>query len=608
MSAGSNIKIRRVKKVLIYPLFRHGRALSEIRQRDESRYLQLLHLGFEQTTYFYSESYDVTLTQQKIALLSKRQANDPLWKRADDRFFWNQEVVSDLISAEAHEWIVPFMSAFIESRSECEVEADKFTVLLISRRSKYRQGCRFIKRGIDNEGNCANFVETEQILLFPDGRLNSFVQIRGSIPLKWSSPVLMKYEPVVYIDENQPLSQACASKHLATVMDKYADDQGRCEVVFINLVDNKKDQGKLGTAFREIVDALKPQVRSPLTYVWFDYHHECKLKGKEKNLVKLVAKVDAYFKPIGFFSKLGNGIVTSYQHGVFRTNCMDNLDRTNVVQSILARRSLFMQLGKNRVYQDNLLYSIESPYKPFEKLFRLMWVNNADAISMNYAGTGALKTDVVRKGKRTLNGMYNDGMNSIMRYYINNFKDGTKQDAIDLMLGNFRPDPLSPSPFVPRDHQETLGDNAIKAVVLVMLLFSLLLLLTSVFESQIARFVVAGLAYASSFVASSCQSPVVMSYLDSALHHLPWYHANLKRDYCNSVLALTDSFNLSRNHSPVETHLLLLSRHLWISLVVTAALVMRVLFKVVKKGSKIGERIVAHPQLRPESVTLLPEK
>jgi len=53
-------------------------------------------------------------------------------------------------------------------------------------------GCRFTKRGLDEHGQAANFVETEQILIFPDGKVTSYVQIRGSIPLKWSSPVHMK--------------------------------------------------------------------------------------------------------------------------------------------------------------------------------------------------------------------------------------------------------------------------------------------------------------------------------------------------------------------------------------------------------------------------------
>ena len=196
----TGFNIRKVKKILVIPLFRNGKLLSETKQRDEDRYLQLLHKAFSEHQFFFSTSNDITLTQQRLAKLSMNQPQSPQqWERADHRFFWNHNVIVDLIACEADEWIVPFMSAFIEYRPDCDVEGTKFAILFVSRRSRYRQGCRFTKRGLDENGNAANFVETEQILLFPDGKVTSYVQIRGSIPFQWASPVLMKYDPVVYI-------------------------------------------------------------------------------------------------------------------------------------------------------------------------------------------------------------------------------------------------------------------------------------------------------------------------------------------------------------------------------------------------------------------------
>ncbi|CAM9312069.1 unnamed protein product, partial [Heterosigma akashiwo] len=55
---------------------------------------------------------------------------------------------------------------------------------------------------------------------------------------------------------------------------------------------------------------------------------------------------------------------------------------------------------------------LESPFKTFEKIFKDVWGNNADAISNLYAGTGALKTDFTRTGKRTKKGLLMDGWNS----------------------------------------------------------------------------------------------------------------------------------------------------------------------------------------------------
>lgn len=315
------------------------------------------------------------------------------------------------------------MSAYIEYRPECDVDGTKFSLLFISRRSRYRQGCRFTKRGLDDNGNAANFVETEQMLLFPDGKVSSYVQIRGSIPIQWASPVLMKYDPLVLISANRARNLDLAQKHIADITSHYADNSGSSSVLFINLVDNKKDQGRLGTEFKEVIDALRPRVNHPLVFHWFDFHHECKQKGKWLNLSKLVNMVDDRFRAQRYFCKLANGSVASWQAGVVRTNCMDNLDRTNVVQSLFARRSLIMQLGHLTLLENNS-YILNTPFKSFEKIYKSVWANNADAISVAYAGTGALKVDFTKTGKRTLKGMFNDGVNSCMRYYINNLTDG----------------------------------------------------------------------------------------------------------------------------------------------------------------------------------------
>jgi hypothetical protein len=56
-----------------------------------------------------------------------------------------------------------------------------------------------------------------------------------------------------------------------------------------------------------------------------------------------------------------------------------------------------------------------------------VWADHADTISKSYSGTGALKTDYTRTGKRTKEGYLADGVNSVMRYVKNNFFDGSRQ-------------------------------------------------------------------------------------------------------------------------------------------------------------------------------------
>jgi len=60
-------------------------------------------------------------------------------------------------------------------------------VAIISRLSNERVGTRFNVRGVNDDGNVANFVETEQLIVYEEQE-SSFIQIRGSVPLFWEQP------------------------------------------------------------------------------------------------------------------------------------------------------------------------------------------------------------------------------------------------------------------------------------------------------------------------------------------------------------------------------------------------------------------------------------
>jgi phosphatidylinositol 4-phosphatase len=69
-----------------------------------------------------------------------------------------------------------------------------------------------------------------------------------------------------------------------------------------------------------------------------------------------------------------------------------------------------------------------------KKKFLSLWANNGDAISQQYAGTGALKADYTRTGERNLTGIMKDGMKSANRYY-QRFKDNYRQIAFEVLQG-----------------------------------------------------------------------------------------------------------------------------------------------------------------------------
>ena len=438
-----------------------------------------------------------------------QQAVEPILQRYNENDFDDEEEfqtkqLADLLLQQ----IVPLTSAFVGVQKNITVSDEKssgedisYDQILISRRSRFRAGTRFTVRGADAAGDCANFAETEQICLTTKGNgkdrclrsVASHVQTRGSIPLRWSSPADVKtYRPRINIGAD-PLAQARAVKlHILDQLRHYAvkDDkdttkptrsQGVADNVFVNLVDKHSDQGRLGRAFNEVLKAVidvhtsdpsrkktnrfkkgavskksSPEIGSDsVEHVWYDFHAEVK-NGRWDRLSILLDKIQPSLLSHGYFmarapSEKNEWTIERLQNAVVRTNCMDCLDRTNVVQSIFGRYMLFQQLSneakdlgpesKNEKLWSSLNEAFEGtamtlPWGVGEVAHRLLWADNADAISRLYAGTPALKGDFTRTGKRTKKGALDDGMNSLQRYYLNNFLDADRQEGYDLLVGH----------------------------------------------------------------------------------------------------------------------------------------------------------------------------
>jgi len=214
------------------------------------------------------------------------------------------------------------------------------------------------------------------------------------------------------------------------------------------LKEKSNTQRLLGESFNKIANEVA-RTEQGVRFIWFDFHHECK-GMKYQNISRLLADIQNDIDDLGWFeaSFKKNNIPSisclSQQKGVFRTNCMDCLDRTNVVQSCIARRVLHETLVKAEFTQKNpTLDPFEKFIPELENKFCEMWTHNADTLSFLYTGTGALKTDFTRTGKRTKKGAINDGINSITRYVKNNFFDGYKQNCIDLVLAKVNPSQIA---------------------------------------------------------------------------------------------------------------------------------------------------------------------
>ncbi|KMP07004.1 synaptojanin-2 [Coccidioides immitis RMSCC 2394] len=474
---------------------------------DEDTYLSLLKQFLQNSPIHFSYSLDITNSFQRQ---SHSDPSAPLWKRADDRFFWNRFIQTDLIDfrsglsdgtgirygqlSDVDPYILPVMYGMLRI-TPTKVKSTPFTFALITRRSRHRGGTRYFSRGIDEHGNLSNYNEPEQIIILNDsagglpgfaggsgmqnGQLRSavgkdlhvlsFVQTRGSVPVYWSEINNLFYIPRLLI-RSVDTAISAARQHFSEQIRIYGENY------LVNLVNHKGREEKVKKAYEQLVrtlitassestesdplsseklhtvdSSIRKQEMDRLHYVYFDFHNETKgLKWHRAELL-LNRLTDGlmrgqYFSGVESLGDPSGPLdIRLLQSSVVRTNCMDCLDRTNVVQSMLGRWTATRQLIDAGVLQPG---ESASDDPEFEFMFRNMWADNADVVSKSYSGTGALKTDFTRTGERTKAGILLDGNNSLTRYIRNNFRDGPRQDAFDIFLGTYLPSSSSSNRLV----------------------------------------------------------------------------------------------------------------------------------------------------------------
>ncbi|XP_063691183.1 phosphatidylinositide phosphatase SAC2-like isoform X2 [Bolinopsis microptera] len=383
-------------------------------------------------SFYYSEEGDIshTLTELCKEPLDKTK---PIWQQAKTEYFWNENMLECLISVYnqfpelCNPWIIPVMQGYIEQAeiaptteesmrgvrppSTPSLDGPLDTLTVVSRRSKYRAGTRFKRRGIDEDGCPANYVVTEQILQAGEEQL-SYTIIRGSVPVYWYQP-LTNYRPKPVILRSPEEALEAFQLH----MDRLVATHG--EVVVVNLLDSEGKEAPLGDEFAKVAYMYNNE---RLTYVAFDFNEYC-AGMKFDNVQVLLKELQGITNKFGY-THVVRGEMRECQVGAVRVNCMDSLDRTNVVQGAIAKHTL-----------NNLAEGVGITEDDLSVPGKLLWANNGDAISTQYAGTAALKGDYTRTGERGVAGMMRDGVSSVTRMYINVFRDTNRQAAIDIMQG-----------------------------------------------------------------------------------------------------------------------------------------------------------------------------
>ncbi|RUS89988.1 hypothetical protein EGW08_002255, partial [Elysia chlorotica] len=345
-------------------------------------------------------------TPWDLSLCAQRKLQD---HDTDNRFFWNRmlHVHFQRYGIDCSKWLLKAMCGGVEMRT-IYAGHRQAKACLISRLSCERAGTRFNVRGCNDDGNVANFVETEQVIFLED-QIASFVQTRGSVPLFWEQPGIQVGSHKVHMSRGYEMAAPAFDRHFRTIRQQYGDQ------VIVNLLGQREGEKLLSQAFMNHHTASVHSQDVP--YYHFDYHSE--IKGSNlKNLEKLKTRIMKHMTHFDFFYTESEDI-KHQQTGTIRTNCLDCLDRTNATQTMIGMEMLHRQLEALG------LASKPQMIGRFEEVYKQIWVHNGDHISRIYTGTGALG------GGRS---KYSDASRSATRTIQNNFLDGSKQEAIDILL------------------------------------------------------------------------------------------------------------------------------------------------------------------------------
>lgn len=209
------------------------------------------------------------------------------------------------------------------------------------------------------------------------------------------------------LQHSPEINQRAFKRYFANIISRYGDVQ------IVLLVDKKGGEAEIGRRYEENTTKLNSEDGMggrKLGFEWFDFHAVCrgmKFENVSFLMDSLGGKLDEFGETVEVDGKL-----LKKQSGVLRTNCMDCLDRTNVVQSACAQRALEKQLKEEGA-------EVDLSTDTSTQWFNTLWADNGDAISRQYANTAALKGDYTRTRRRNYRGAINDLGLTLSRYYNN---------------------------------------------------------------------------------------------------------------------------------------------------------------------------------------------
>ncbi|XP_073043906.1 phosphoinositide phosphatase SAC3-like isoform X1 [Primulina eburnea] len=515
-----------ISKSQIIPIPNSAVRSSTVNYKNENRYKKLLSMVDLTKDFFFSYSYHVMRSLQKN--VCDNRTGKVLY---ETMFVWNEFLTRGIRNFLQNTiWTVALVYGFFK-QATLSISGRNLKLTLIARRSRHYAGTRYLKRGVNEKGRVANDVETEQMVLedVSEGlpvQISSVVQNRGSIPLYWSQETSrLNLKPDIILSKRDQAYEA-TRLHFENLAKRYGNP-----IIILNLIktiEKKPRESILRAEFANAIEFINKDLseENRLKFLHWDLNKHS--RSKKTNVLLLLGKVAVYALTLtGFFYCQVTQALTSDEHlawpcfekgvavdtfdpkysnidnvkhnddenedsddldrktcgvnnisngnqfvgpsmvqkGVLRTNCIDCLDRTNVAQYAYGLAALGNQLHALGVTTSTKI-DLDDPLA--EELMSF-YERMGDTLAHQYGGSAAHnKIFSERRGQWKAATESQEFLRTLQRYYNNAYMDAEKQNAINVFLGHFQPQPGKPDVWeldsdqhynVRRNGRSTLEEN-----------------------------------------------------------------------------------------------------------------------------------------------------
>lgn len=379
--------------------------------------------------FYYSSTYDISLNSQQSR---NRSGHD---HPRLENFVWNEFLIRPVfnLAAQLPEDQLNFLSnsilfskivkGFFGFRTVSISDVD-YKISLHSRIAAKKAGTRFNSRGLDDQGNASIFCETD-VIITSSNFVFSYVLLRGSVPVFWEQKGFQIGHPSVQITRKPLATQPAFDRHFQTLNVDY----GLIHALSLLSMRDGSVESLLTDAYEYHLANCSLSERISFTKFDLNQRYEENTKTYLEDLFQRVGRDIQIF---GYNAEVFSCQLKKTQNGVFRVNCFDCLDRTNTVQDFIARKVIDLFCRNYLIGPDfKQLDSIR-----IQSCVGNLFADNGDAISHIYAGTGALRSSLARRGQIGFIDIVEDFTKSAVRIYNGNVSDTLKQAAVDLILGN----------------------------------------------------------------------------------------------------------------------------------------------------------------------------